>query len=65
MFAFVTYPRFFSFSSFDISSMRVAYSMTDSNPPCLMLSLMLILLVRLYLVCILAVRFELSFFYHS
>ena len=62
IFASVTYPRFFSFNSFDISSMRVSYSMTDNTPPCLMLSLMLILLVRPYLVCILAVRFELIFF---
>ena len=60
--ASILYPRFFSLGSFEISSTRVAYSMTDSTPPCLMLSLMLILLVRPYLVCILAVRFELSLF---
>ena len=33
-------------SSFEISSMRVAYSMTDGTPSCLMLSFMLIFLVR-------------------
>ena len=49
-------------SSLVISSMRVAYSITDSTPSCLMLSLMLIFLVSPYLVCILAVRLGFIFF---
>ena len=58
----VTIPRSCSFNSFDISSMSVAYSMTDSTPPCLMLSLILISLVCPCLVWIFAVRLLLSFF---
>ena len=37
----VTIPRSCSFNSFDISSMSVVYSITDSSPPCLILSLIL------------------------
>ena len=48
-------------SSFDISSMSVAYPTTESTPPCLMLSLIGISLVRPYLVWILVVRLLLSF----
>ena len=58
---FVFRPSPFSFSSLDISSIRAAYSITDRTPPCLILSLILIFLVRPYLVCIFAVRLELSF----
>ena len=61
IFPFVFRPSPFSFSSFDISSIRAAYSITDSTPPCLILSLILIFLVRLYLVCNFAVRLEFSF----
>ena len=52
------------FSSLAISSIRVAYSITDRTPPCLMLSLIFISLVSPCLVWILALRFEFSFFYH-
>ena len=48
--------------SLDISSIRIAYSMTDNTPPCLMLSLILISLVGPYLVWMLAVSWEFSFF---
>ena len=51
-------PRPSCLSSLDISFIRAAYSMTDRTPPCLMLSLILILLVR---VCIFAVRLDFSF----
>ena len=61
IFVWVTYPIFLCFSSLAISSMRVAYSITERTPPCLMLSLMFIFLVSPYLVWILAVRFELRF----
>ena len=61
MFAWVTYPRFLCLSSLAISSISVAYSITDSTPPCLILSLICIFLVSPCLVCILAVRLELSF----
>ena len=57
----VSMPRFLFCSSLAISSISVAYSMTDSTPPCLMLSLIFIGSVRPYLVWILAVRFEFSF----
>ena len=57
----VTIPRSCSFNSFDISSMSVAYSMTDSTPPCFILSLILISLVSPCLVWIFAVRLLLSF----
>ena len=43
-------------SSFDMSSIRFAYSMTDRTPPCLMLSLILIVLVGPYCVFMVAVR---------
>ena len=46
---------FFGFFSVAISSIRVAYSITDSTPPCPMLSLMLILFYSPYLVWILVV----------
>ena len=62
MFSYIFRPSPFFLSSFDISSIRVAYTMADKTPPCLMLSLILIFLVRPYLVCIFAVRFEFSFF---
>ena len=62
IFVSVLYPRFLCFNSLAISSIRVAHSITDSTPPCLMLSLMLIFLVSPYLVWILAVKFELSYF---
>ena len=62
IFVSVLYPKFLCFNSLAISSIRVAYSITDSTSPCLMLSLMLIFLVSPYLVWILAVKFELSFF---
>ena len=58
----VTIPRCCSFNSVDISSMSVAYSMTDSTHPCLILSLILISLVSPCLVWIFAVRLLLSFF---
>ena len=58
---FVSMPRFLFCSSLAISSISVAYSMTDSTPPCLMLSLIVIGSVRPYLVWIIAVRFEFSF----
>ena len=48
--------------SLDISSIRIAYFMTDNMPPCFMLSLILISLVGPYLVCMLAVSWEFSFF---
>ena len=57
----VSMPRFLFCSSLAISSINWAYSMTDSTPPCLMLSLISIGSVRPYLVWILAVRFEFSF----
>ena len=60
--AAVVTPWFLFLSSFDISSMSVAYSTTDSTPPCLMLSLNGISLLRPNLVWILAVRLLLSFF---
>ena len=43
-----------------ISSMRVAYSISDSTPPCLRLSLMLISLLSPYLVCILASKLRVT-----
>ena len=49
---FITIPRSCSFSSFDILCMSVAYSMTDSTPPCFILSLILISLVTPSLVWI-------------
>ena len=60
-------PVFFSLISLAISSMRFAYSITDSTPPCLMLSLIFIGLVFPNLVLIFAVRFLLMFFtrFHS
>ena len=61
MFACVTYPRFLCLSSLAISSISVAYSITDSTPPCLILSLICIFLISPCLVCILAVRLELRF----
>ena len=61
MFACVTYPRFLCLSSLAISSISDAYSITDSTPPCLILSLICIFLVSPCLVCILAVRLELRF----
>ena len=54
--------RFLVLSSFDISSMSVAYSTTESTPPCRILSFIGISFVRPYLVWILAVRLLLSFF---
>ena len=51
-FDFVSYPRFLCFSSLAISSIRVAYSITDSTPPCLRLSLcQSFLLARISCVC--------------
>ena len=48
----------FSFSfSLAISSIRLAYSITDSTPPCLMMSLICMVLVFPYCVLIVAVRF--------
>ena len=61
MFAYVSNPSFFCFSSLAISSIKVAYFITDSTPPCLMLSLIFIFLVSPYLVWTLAVRLELRF----
>ena len=58
----ITIPRSCSFSSVDISSMSVAYSMTDSTPSCLILSLILISLVSPSLVWIYAIRLLFSFF---
>ena len=58
----VTITRSCSFNSFNISSMSVAYSMTYSSPPCLILSLILISLVSPCLVWIFAVRLLFSFF---
>ena len=60
LFHSVWFPIFRSCSSFDISSIRFAYSMTDRTPPCLMLSLMLIILVGPYWVFMVAVRFLFS-----
>ena len=52
----------FSFCiSLAISSIRLAYSITDSTPPCLMLSLIFMVLVFPYCVLIVAVRFSLIF----
>ena len=62
IFPFVFRPSPISFSFLDISSIRAAYSITDRTPPCLILSLILIFLVRPYLVCIFAVSLEFSFF---
>ena len=59
--AAVVIPWSLILSSFDISSMSVAYSTTESTPPCLMLSLIGISLVGPNLVWILAVRLLLSF----
>ena len=58
----IVIPRSCSLSFFDISSMSVAYSMTDSTPPCIILSLILISLVSPCLVWIFAVRLLFSFF---
>ena len=60
-------PVFSSLISLAISSMRFAYSISDSTPPCLMLSLIFIGLVFPNLVLIFAVRFLLMFFtrFHS
>ena len=55
-------PIFSMLISFAISSIRFAYSITDSTPPCLMLSRILIFLVFPYLVRIVAVRFLFMFF---
>ena len=53
----------FSFCiSLAISSIRLAYSITDSTPPCLMLSLIFMVLVFPYCVLIVAVRFSLICF---
>ena len=53
----------FSFCiSLAISSIRLAYSITDSTPPCLMLSLICMVLVFPYCVLIVAVRFSLICF---
>ena len=51
------FPMVSSCSYFDMSSIRFAYSMTDRTPPCLMLSLILIVLVGPYCVLMVAVRF--------
>ena len=45
-FSYIFRPSPFFLSSFDISSINAAYSMTDRTPPCLMLSLIFIFLVR-------------------
>ena len=52
----VSMPRILFCSSLAILSISVAYSMTDSTPPCLMLSLISIGSVRPYLVWILDVQ---------
>ena len=53
----------FSFCiSLAISSIRLPYSITDSTPPCLMLSLIFMVLVFPYCVLIVAVRFSLICF---
>ena len=44
-----------------MSSIRFAYSMTDRTPPCLMLSLILMVLVGPYCVLMVAVRFFIHF----
>ena len=49
-------------SSFDISSIMFAFSTTARTPPCLMLSLICILLVCPLFVLILAVMFSFNFF---
>ena len=54
-------PMLFFLSSLAISSISVAYSITDRTPPCLMLSLILISLVSPCLVWILALRFVFIF----
>ena len=54
-------PMSFLLISLVISSIRVAYSMTDSTPPCRILSLIVIFLVGPYLVCICAVSPVFSF----
>ena len=54
-------PMSFLLISLVISSFRVAYSMTDSTPPCRILSLIVIFLVSPYLVCICAVSPVFSF----
>ena len=56
------FPTFLDFSSFAISSMRLAYSITDNTPPCLMLSFIFIVLVSPCLVRILAFRLLFSSF---
>ena len=61
IFVWVSYPSLLCFSSLAISSMKVAYSIMERTPPCLILSLILIFLVSPYLVWILAVRLELRF----
>ncbi len=59
-------PASFACSSFAISSMRLAYSITDNTPPFLILSLIVIFLVGLYVVLyvvlMVAVRLLLSYF---
>ena len=56
------FPTFLDFSSFAISSMRLAYSITDNTPPCLMPSFIFIVLLPLCLVRILAFRLLFSSF---
>ena len=58
---FMASPCFLSRSSFVISSMSVAYSITDRTPTYLMLFLIIIFLVNPYSVCILAARSQLIF----
>ena len=54
-------PMLFFLSSLAISSISVAYSITDRTPPCLMLCMILISLVSPCLLWILALRFVFIF----
>ena len=56
------YPTDFSYSYLAISSIRLAYSITDSTPPCRILSLICIVLVSPYFVITFAVRLLFSSF---
>ena len=57
----ISIPRSISCISLFISSMRRAYCVTDSTPPCRILSLVVIFLVGPYLVWMVAVRFSFIF----
>ena len=56
------YPADLYCSSLAISSIRLAYSITDNTPPCRILSLICIVLVSPYFVLTFAVRLLFSYF---